>query len=1249
MSIICPHKGLKKWSDLVALHGEAKSYFLWNEFEGKVPKEFYSENSNVQVSDKDLEPYYKYSPQEPKVPLIQKVPKVNFNSKFAAGTKLVERQAGEINAKYDEMLPPNSIKRQVANKFFRYAKYDKDGNNSPVYYPFKVSDSWEKNKQYKDAINKLYSEDVVGVDNDGSIVFRPNIENAIYTGGDFGYAVEPVDTDVGTIESPDTKAIDTAIERLNERLALLTRRASKTGGSSQMRANIADLKSQIKKLEENKTTLASNNILERFAKNDAVQIQDNLDNIRENVDTILKADLREEKTKQQMLALMDSLMLNSITIQGWIDIQDFVEHSDPELINELEKISGHYSRLNREWNDLAKTLFTEYANRYSYRDNFSKDELFDAVKDTSIYKSNVLGLSESHIELLKVVDDIIRKSASDINEESFDKKSEVREWNKKLKEDGFSESEVNDIFKQKHNGDWTGNIIGDIDHSYYVKKQELFDEANRTGKYARVNKWLKDNSKSLNLKQLRDIKEGNFESSKNIGYSQEELDIQKELLEKYQEDHDTYQEITEMKYGNSEFAQRELEEWELAHSPFLYAQGEKNSGYKYLIKEKPSINKWGDRRFDKIKNNPTLFGFYNFMKQRFNENNKALGYFNAFEEFYMPEKESNFAKQLMQNKGLLKKVGFLGNSIKNSISQSASETFPAIHIKGKPVKSVPIRMMQNRIPPQIKEDHLLNIINLHTENSLAHKYKTEIEPMCNAATELLNTIKELKPGDKEIENQLANAKKQLEYAKDAGLYDERKSRIEGKTGVKFYTDEEKQKLAELKQQRSNKKITEETFNQEKDKLGKMITGNKLVDSLINYTYIKAMSFPNVITPGVNVLFGINSNLIYASAGVDVDLKTMNKAMIQMMSATARSFGAKNNPELVEKVYAFMEKLHLLGTIHDNEYGSRKSFSEKLTILQEKAEHFNQGSLMLAILQYQKLLDKNGKEVSIFDAYKVQDEKLVWNEELMGKQTNTPNSRVISEDKHGVNLFGLTKYIDRINATVHGDYKSPMMAKKNAALRMLMLFKTWLPKAIDHRFGTQRLDKDLINKEGFFGRDVKGRYLSFWNSTTMDAQEVLFKDTLGMILKSFVSKKAFDKLSDIDRVNMMRNMREIKHLIAIYGGLLMMRGLLMDDDDDNKPILNITLNMLSKTGQDMSFFLSPNSMSQMVDNIIPVYSTVRDGQRAINNAFGLLTGDVFYQNGPWKDSPKLAVNTFRMIPGSSGAIKMWNMGNKFYQY
>lgn len=58
MALTCPNKRLRDWKDLVKVQGEEMSYFLWNEYEGIVPREYYEvkepiqDNNNIKLSNK---------------------------------------------------------------------------------------------------------------------------------------------------------------------------------------------------------------------------------------------------------------------------------------------------------------------------------------------------------------------------------------------------------------------------------------------------------------------------------------------------------------------------------------------------------------------------------------------------------------------------------------------------------------------------------------------------------------------------------------------------------------------------------------------------------------------------------------------------------------------------------------------------------------------------------------------------------------------------------------------------------------------------------------------------------------------------------------------------------------------------------------------------------------------------------------------------------------------------------------------
>ena len=158
-----------------------------------------------------------------------------------------------------------------------------------------------------------------------------------------------------------------------------------------------------------------------------------------------------------------------------------------------------------------------------------------------------------------------------------------------------------------------------------------------------------------------------------------------------------------------------------------------------------------------------------------------------------------------------------------------------------------------------------------------------------------------------------------------------------------------------------------------------------------------------------------------------------------------------------------------------------------------------------------------------------------------------------------------------------------------------------------------------------GREVKGRYRSFYQSKTQEGIDATIKETIGMLLKEFIFIKSFNKLSDVDASNMRANLMEIRQVIAVYLLIALLKAAFMDDDDKSNPGLNLAINTLTKAGSDLSFFMSPFSLQQVTSNMVPAVNTLIDAQKAFTHING--------------------VNFVKLLPISNEAVKMVRLGEK----
>jgi len=221
----------------------------------------------------------------------------------------------------------------------------------------------------------------------------------------------------------------------------------------------------------------------------------------------------------------------------------------------------------------------------------------------------------------------------------------------------------------------------------------------------------------------------------------------------------------------------------------------------------------------------------------------------------------------------------------------------------------------------------------------------------------------------------------------------------------------------------------------------------------------------------------------------------------------------------------------------------------------------------------------------------------------------------------------------------------MVGKRFAVGRLLMLFKTWLPQAYIHRFGKEMYDPDLQEYR-------KGRYRSITQAKTIAGVQASAKEMVVEVAKSILKLRhtnSFKGLSETDRVNMIRNIREVQFIGMVTGVFLALVGMLKDYDDEDKSYLTVLANILNKSQADLTFFLNPKSSLQAFSDMIPVITSLVDILSIVGITVDALQGETDYQSGPWKGTNKFLKWGMRVTPGASGAMKMVNAGYKVYEY
>jgi hypothetical protein len=1254
MPISCPNVKLKVWKDLVKAQGENKAYAIWNEYEGSVPQEYYNtvledvadlmpvENSKQNLISKMSREYKAMTTfyNSYKIPkqLRFNVKNKNVQLALVPGKNSYIPQIDSYNKKY------------IVSKYFRLR--DRSGNKP--FYPFSTGD-YNLDIKLVQFINEEFGEKVVTRnDHLGAIVFTGAVDNAmsikekIETVLDYeDITIRDLDVDLLAKEESKLQAYEEAIARKRSLVQLLSRKiTAKAVNVPETKARIDRLKLQIKELEDSKLNIE----VDKVANDDLKEVNDRLDEIDAN----LYKDLNED----QLNDVISNLKELDAYIQGWLDInemRDVTMITNDEIKGKIFQLSGGFSEARIRYLDLLKKAVLNYSNKVSYK-KFTHDDLYSTIADENAVLSQVLGAQMSNVDLIQITQDLLHKAAFAQHDEQVSLDKELNDWIERLqKHTGLkSKLEISEKFLQyDSDGKWTGNLIGRIDQKFFNKRRELQQNAKKTGDWgsyfaflnkntyniteAEYNTWLKakESGKPIDYSRISTQRNSNGE----LLFVEKDFLKQEELLQKYNDHLEKFKEqiLNTGKYGPYEMVDgqpvfeitqlsddyyRDLDLWKERAYPWQ----KKGRQYfsKYQIRDKVD-SKWFDKKYETVMSDPVLKEFYEYFKARSVANDELLPYYEKHQSNGLLSTRKTALEEFTESKGYRKTLGLVSDELMKTWTSEIDEVIErSVEIGGKLYKNIPVSLLHTELKPEEKSKNIFDILNKQNHLALAYKHKSEVEPIATAIQDILEDMDAgtaiSSKGEKILKKNilervfgarggLVNARKRLEFLINSELYGKRK-----------------------KEEGKGKKVHKLSTGEER-----VASASQTIDSLIKYTYVKALGIPNIISPAVNLGTGIVNNFIFASAGVDISDKSLMQAYGKMFSKTL-------NKAEKEKITTFVSRFKLLDDINTANYTDAKQWDKMFTILQSQGEYFNQTATALAYLLKNKVKDKKGNLVSLYDAFIAKDGELIWDVDKLGEMSPTETDEVISKDQKGVNMYRLSRLLKGINHEIHGDYESALKVKETMLGRAVMLFKTWIGQTVHHRFGAEHYNPNLMRK-------TKGRYRSMFKSTTAEEVELKFKQILPLMLKAIVSRKSLNGLSELDRVNLIRDVREFKMLVGLTLTAMLLISIQggYDDDEYAKRMLNLAINMTTRLSSDLNFYTNPNSMIVMVNNGLPILKTMADFVAIAPAIYDTFTGDPVYKNGPWKDHSRLLVTTGKALPGFGGSIKMWNYATNRYDF
>jgi hypothetical protein len=787
---------------------------------------------------------------------------------------------------------------------------------------------------------------------------------------------------------------------------------------------------------------------------------------------------------------------------------------------------------------------------------------------------------------------------------------------------------VQEIYQKDDKGAIVNKLIYKYQKAFYEKVDENAIEGNQS------KSWLKANI---------DIE----------AYKKESLDLLKKKIERikyvYEEDIDLQEKLIE----------QERNKWDISSRNF-------NGWNNYIIKRHP-LEKWQSEEYNNIAKDADLLKLYNFITQM-NEIAGETGYIqNKIRSTFIPFVRKSMAESLSWDFSL-SAITSIGDNLKLRVEDTG---YGSINELTKEVEySIPkyythdFTKQENGVHDysDVSEDLFKNMI-LYINHMHNYKYLSEVEDQLqlvktvesfkgHLATDVIgNVIQNSYTGKpQEVESNEENTKI-FDVFLRAIFYEEKYPLSDGDTTLNISVRNSVKKAI-------NTVAGTTVYEVEENPDPKSLM--KTMDTANRAFQLKTLGF-EFISGAVN-WFGNNVQLA-AQAGNYFKIG-------EVFKNEGKLFGNrfKNDDEremFIQLIDVFMpmkddpnyENLKKAGLSEL----TRRNFSDMLMYFMREPEQHMEKTVFLTLLD--NTMVENGKLVNIrefvnnkyknrydsAEAYREASPNIEKEIEELKKTRSLSNTKKLVDGKLEIPGFDLNNFNEtyrlsslakRISRNATGGMTQTDVNKMNMNVwsKSMMVFKGWIPKLLDTRFGEFRkvsddfsveIDDDGLTTGEKYDIGRVRLFSSFLHfnliKTVTEINDVLSVNEKGILQIDALYQKyaenfkkqtgeelTMDKaeFADMIRTNLRNQVRELATLFALLG-LAMSMGFFKPDDDEDKATKNAfrwTQKVVDKFANEISFFYNPVEIESLFSgNVFPAVGLFADAGRFVKHLSMEFTG------------------------------------------
>jgi hypothetical protein len=1023
-------------------------------------------------------------------------------------------------------------------------------------------------------------------------------------------------------ESTDNRKLDELLKKLNNAYERFAKEKVTPDRKEAKRDQLQSLFKAIRRLQVKRDVrplIEQAKLLELKAK----ELLERYKNLYENPEDV------EKFSEQELNNFSDEVESVQNAFNSYINIHNLLKDvvDDADLRNSLRYISDVASDYISELTEVNKNFVNDVlAKRENFNDVLSPEKI---VKGLAKFFSSTSTLQVKTIQLLfKKANMAFGRAtqATQIENAKLDKlRDDYLAW---AKSKGISQKEFFSMIKKKDSNELINQF-----------KKEFYTEAKKAARDGNV-QWVKDN---IDIEQLREAlekkKNEEIEKIKNLPRTGTPDQILKDITREITDAERLYSINTDSSKG-----------W------FLYD----------IVKKFP-MSKWETeewKNLNKPENAPAK-AFYDYIVEK-NKEYADLGYISKQKErIFLPYVEGSLIEAAIKGESLN-----VGERFWRSISIDAGDVgYGQIDPEtGKPINTIP-RYFTTPFEGVLSED-LFRTISMYNEAALKYKYVSEIEGQIRAIARVEKNKKTI------MTNSLGKVARDpvtgdVIYNPESteGNYELLDSMIKAIIYGQRYIDNQNFDAALFKigtwGETINKKLGINVFPENLE--GRQVTLNKIVDNLNNSFSIATLGFNlgSSISNGLGGTFQsiINSgkyftknDFIAAETQVIINkFSGEDKAKFFKAFEYFQPLTDNYNRDLAKRLSTNIAVEGKTANKIASNFATEEGFQDFLMWMMRSADRTVQGANFLAFLNNSVVID--GKVVNVREYLrslpeykgrwsgssqdrKAFDEKfeeavknLVEEKGVMKLATVENNEFVIpGVDRMSNSVLEVRRKVQQISKDAMGNLSEDdvRLINMNILGKSFMVFKNWIPRLVDVRFGGLKYnaasdayewgrtrmmmsvlyDNLFTNFDGLFGLITGNDRGAELMRQSFEKRAEKYELETGRKLE--MTEEMF---MDLFQSNVNAFARDSMFVLALTALTFGMAAAAPDDDED--PIVknqyNYARRLADKLSDEVSYFYNPTSVLNLVGNgPFPAMSILNNGFKGLGNSFwelyGLSTGN-----------------------------------------